>query len=585
MGSARGNSIRWKVGSRQPAASTLAQQAGVSPLIAQVLLNRGISDAEAARQFMRPTLMSLYAPDMLPGVIDAAKRIAQAVRNGEKIVIYGDYDVDGITATAILWHAIRILGGAVEWYIPHRQEGYGLNEQAITQICNEGARLIVSVDCGITAVEEVEIACARGVDVIITDHHDFRPDGKLPRCLVAVHPRLPADNPAYPNPHLCGSGVALKLAWATGQQFSGGNGKVNAALREFLLNATSLAALATIADVVPLVGENRIIARFGLLGLKQCTLAGVQALLDSAGVRNEKLDSYHVGFRLAPLLNACGRMGHAAAAVEMLTSATRERAAEIATFLQQQNRKRQETERSITQEAIEQIERLGLAAEDNHAIVVGGEGWHVGVVGIVASRIVDRYNRPAIVVSLDGDEGHGSGRSVEGFHLASGLASMGDLLLGCGGHEMAAGLTLKASNFEAFRERFLAYARAAISPELLQPEIECECEVALAELAMPVVEQLQSLGPFGQGNPRPVFCCRDVELAAEPNVVGQRGDHLQLRLRQGTTLMKGIAFGFGEMARELRRGMRIDIAFEPSINQYNGMRSVEAEIRDIRVRS
>ena len=190
-----------------------------------------------------------------------------------------------------------------------------------------------------------------------------------------------------------------------------------------------------------------------------------------------------------------------------------------------------------------------------------------------------------IVVSLDGDAGHGTGRSVEGFHLASGLASMGDLLLGCGGHEMAAGLTLKASNFEAFRERFLAYARAAISPELLQPEIECECEVALAELAMPVVEQLQSLGPFGQGNPRPVFCCRDVELAAEPNVVGQRGDHLQLRLRQGTTLMKGIAFGFGEMARELRRGMRIDIAFEPSINQYNGMRSVEAEIRDIRVRS
>ena len=576
---------RWNVLPKQEGAQALAGALGVSAIIGQILLNRGFSDVETARQFLHPSLLMLHDPALIEGMDKAAERIAAAVRAGEKIVIYGDYDVDGITATATLWHAITILGGIVDWYIPHRlDEGYGLNGQAITQICDAGAKLIISVDCGITAIYPVKVACARGVDVIVTDHHDWRPDGVLPDCVVVLHPRFPIGAATYPNPNLCGSGVAMKLAWAAGLKFSGGNGKVNAALRELLLNATSLAALATIADVVPLVGENRILAHFGLLGLKRSTLTGVKALLQSAGLLSGKVDSYDVGFRLAPRLNACGRMGHAADAVEMLTKATPARALEIAAFLEEQNRQRQDTEKQITAEALEQIERLGLGAEENHAIVVGAEGWHAGVIGIVASRIVDRYHRPAIVVSLAGEEGHGSGRSITGFHLANGLALMGDLLLGSGGHEMAAGLTLKATNFEAFRARFMEYAKSAISPELLQRELRLECEVMLSDITMAFAAELQKVGPFGPGNPRPIFCCRDVELAADANVVGKSGDHLQLRLRQGSHLMKGIAFGFGKMANELRRGTRVDLAIAPTINEYNGNRSVEVEVKDVRVK-
>lgn len=573
---------RWNVLTRSPEAQQLASALSVAPLTAQLLINRGITEVDAARQFLRPSMLALHDPGLLGNMATAAGRIAAAIKAGEKIVIFGDYDVDGITATAILWHAITLLGGNVDYYIPHRvDEGYGINADAITQICDGGAKLIISVDCGITALEPVAIACERGVDVIITDHHNWRPDGQLPKCLCIIHPRINPGEVSYPNPDLCGSGVALKLAWAAGQQFSGGNGKVSAQLRELLLNATSLAALATIADVVPLVGENRTIAHFGLLGLKKCALPGVQALIDSAGLATEKLDSYHVGFQLAPRLNACGRMGHAAEAVEMLTRATPQRAREIATYLEQQNRERQNTERKIVAEAMKQIEELKLNAPQNRAIVVGGEGWHAGVVGIVASRIVDRFHRPAIVLSLDSNEGSGSGRSIAGFHLASALAAMGDLLESSGGHEMAAGLRLKRSNFEAFRASFAAYARDAIAPEALSGELRIDAEAALSEITLPFVEQLQSLAPFGPGNPRPLLCCRNVELASDVNVVGRTGEHLQLRLRQGSAMIKGIAFKFGAMANELRRGMRLDLAFSPTLNTYNGNRSAEIEVKDI----
>ena len=355
-------------------------------------------------------------------------------------------------------------------------------------------------------------------------------------------------------------------------------------LRQFLVNATSLAALATIADVVPLVGENRILAHFGLLGLKQCSLTGVRALLESAGLLNEKVDSYHVGFMLAPRLNACGRMGHAAEAVEMLTSATPERAKEIALYLEGQNRERQATERQILDQAMNQIKELKLDADEHHAIVVGGEGWHAGVVGIVASRIVDRFHRPTIVVSLDHGEGHGSGRSITGFHLASALSAMGDLLEGSGGHEMAAGLHIKLGRFEEFRTRFLQYARKTLSPELLTPELRIDAEAQLDEIGKPLVDQFHRLGPFGPGNPRPILCCSDVELIQDPVVVGRAGDHLQMRIRQGNTSMKCIAFKFGELAGQLRRGMHLDLAVEPTLNTYNGFTSVELDVKDLRVR-
>jgi single-stranded-DNA-specific exonuclease len=577
---------RWKILPRQAQAEAFARTLGVSPIIAQALLNRGIADAEAARQFMQPSLLSLHDPSLLGNMGRAAARVAQAIRAGEKIVIYGDYDVDGIAGTTILWHAIRMLGGSVDYYIPHRvDEGYGINSEAIEEICAGGGKVIISVDCGITALEPAQLARDLGVDLIITDHHEPRPDGRAPECFCIVHPRMATESKEpYPNPHLCGASVALKLAWACGQQFAGGNGRVQTQLRQLLIDATSLAALATIADVVPLVVENRIIAYFGLMGIKQCSLSGVQALLESAGLLNEKVDSYHVGFMLAPRLNACGRMGHAEEAVEMLTRATPERAREIATALEQQNRERQATEKQILGQALDQITELKLDAEEHHAIVVGGEGWHAGVIGIVASRIVDRFHRPAIVVSLENGEGHGSGRSITGFHLANALAAMGDVLDGSGGHEMAAGLQVKAGRFDEFRTRFLQYARKMIAPEMLVAELRIEAEATLDEISKPLVDQLHRLGPFGQGNPRPILCCNDVELVQDPNVVGKSGDHLQLRIRQGVTAMKCIAFRFGRLAGQLRRGMHLDLAVEPTLNTYNGYTNVELDVKDLRVR-
>lgn len=579
-------SRRWKVLPPQPGASEFAGRLGVSPIIGQILLNRGISDAEVGRAFLHPSLLSLHDPMLMPNMEMAATRVAAAIRDGEKIVIFGDYDVDGITATATLWHAIRLLGGNVDYYIPHRiDEGYGINTQAIGQLCDEGAKLIISVDCGVTALEPAALCKQRGVDLIITDHHETRPDGLMPECFCIVHPRLGAEGAkAYPNPHLCGSGVAFKLAWATGQQFAGGNGKVNAGLRQLLLNATSLAALATIADVVPLVGENRILTHFGLMGLKQCNLTGVRALIESAGLLGETVDSYDVGFRLAPRLNACGRMGHAAEAVELLTKADPARAAEIATFLEQQNRQRQATEREILAEALAQIEQLELDREEHRAIVVGGDGWHAGVIGIVASRIVDRYHRPAIVVAMDEEGGHGSGRSVAGFHLANALAEMGDLLEGSGGHEMAAGLRVHPSKFEDFRRRFMEHAQASIAPELLAPELRIDSEAQLSQMNKALVDEFQRLGPFGQGNPRPLLCCTDVELITPPNVVGKSAEHMQLRIKQGNTSMKCIAFKLADLAPQLQKGTRIDIAVEPTLNTFNGYTNVELEVKDLKIR-
>ena len=576
---------RWRILPQHEQAGELSQRLGVSPIIAQILLNRGIEQTDDCRQFMHPSLMAMHDPKLLPNLPKAASRIAQAIRDRQKIVIYGDYDVDGITGTAILWHAIRLMGGEVEYYIPHRvDEGYGLNPQAIAAICDQGAKLIISVDCGVTAIEPAQVARERGVDLIITDHHDWPADAVLPDAYCIVHPRLPGDGPAYPNPHLCGAGVAFKLAWGLGQHFAGGNGKVNSELRQLLLNATSLAALATIADVVPLVGENRILTHFGLMGLKQCSLTGVRALLESAGLLGEKVNAYDVGFKLAPRLNACGRMGHAEDAVELLTRADSARATEIAAFLELQNRERQATEKQILEQALEQIVRLGLDKQEHHAIVVGGLGWHAGVIGIVASRIVDRFGRPAIVVTLDEQTGQGSGRSVPGFHLANALGAMGDLLEGSGGHEMAAGLRVRPKNFEAFRDRFMEHAKATLPLDLLAPELRLDAEAQLVAIDRPLVDAFTRLGPFGQGNPRPLLCCCDVELAAAPNVVGKNSDHLQFRVRQNGPLIKCIAFKRGEMAGQLRKGMRLDLAAEPVLNTFNGYSSVELDVKDIRVR-
>jgi single-stranded-DNA-specific exonuclease len=605
---------RWNIAPADPAAAELAGRLKTSPLLAQILLNRGLRDPLTCQEFLRPNLKQLHDPMTIPGLRRAAERIAQAIRDRQKIVIYGDYDVDGITAVAILWHAIRVLGGACDFYIPHRiDEGYGLNAEALRQLCDAGTNLIISVDCGITAIEQAKVAAERGVDLIITDHHEWhaakgqRDQGTegqgdktgsapapfvplslcpsvpvLPECHSLVHPRLPTDGAAYSNPHLCGAGVAFKLAWGIGLAMSGA-ARVSQEFREYLLEATALAALGTIADVVPLVGENRVLAHFGLCGLKASKLVGIQALIASAGLAGKNLDSFHVGFLLAPRLNACGRMGHARLAVEMLTTSDAAKADEIATYLEQQNRQRQSIEKKILDQALAQIEAGGWADDSKCAIVLGADGWHPGVIGIVASRIVDRFHRPAIMVALNNDHGQGSGRSIPGFHLAHALEACADHLDAFGGHEMAAGLKVQTEKFEAFRHSFCEHAGSIVKPEMLISELTLDTLAQVPQMSPALVKDLQRLGPFGHGNRRPLLCFRDVELSAPPRRVGKTGDHLQLHIRQSGQFIKCIAFGHGEMFDHLRIGTRLDLAVEPTLNEYNGYVSVELEVKDIQL--
>jgi len=571
----------WNLAPKHPDAQALADRLKVSPLVAQILLTRGISDPQDCQTFLRPTLAALHRPETLAGVTQAADRIARAIRDKQKIVIYGDYDVDGITASSILWHAIRTLGGHAEYYVPHRiDEGYGLNPSAIAQLCDQGAKLIITVDCGITAIEPANVARDRGVDLIITDHHEWKEDGGLPHAHTLVHPRLPTGGAPYGNPHLCGAGVAFKLAWGIGLAMSGA-ARVSDAFKAFLIDATALAALGTIADVVPLVGENRALAHFGLSGLKESNLTGIKALIASAGLTGQKLSSFDVGFKLGPRLNACGRMGHAQLAVEMLTSADAARAGEIATYLEAQNKSRQAVEKKIAEQAAQQAIDLGYDGDDSRAVVLGSTDWHPGVIGIVASRIVERFHRPAIMVALSNGHGQGSGRSISGFHLAKALHAVGEHLEAYGGHEMAAGLKVKTEKFEDFRHAFREHALGALTPEQLIPRLRLDAEAVIPQFTEALVRDLDRLGPFGHANPRPVLCLKGLEIASPPRRVGKTGDHLQLQLRKDGRIIKAIGFGYGKLEPDLKVGGHVDVAGEPTTNEWNGRVTVEMEIRDL----
>ena len=583
---------RWDLMEVDPAAAAeLARHLKVSPAVGQMLLNRGFdaADLDAARGFLRPQLTDLIDPARLPGCDAAAERLARALRDGERVVIYGDYDVDGITASSILWHALTTLGhphDRLGTYVPHRiDEGYGLNADAVRSLADGGANVIVTVDCGVTACDEAVCARECGVDLIVTDHHEWtrHPDGSpcLPEAATAVvHPKL--DGGSYGNDHLTGAGVALKLAWQIGRAFTG-KAKVSGPMRQFLVDAVSLAALGTVADVAPLVGENRAIVKHGLDKLTQTSLHGLRSLIDAAGLDIGKIESMDVGFKIGPRLNACGRMGHAAEAVEMLTVAAPGRSKDIAAYLEKQNRQRQTTEKAVTREAIETVRDHGWDAGDRAGIVVAGEGWHAGVVGIVASRLVEEYGRPCCVLSLDGDVAAGSGRSVEGFHLAHALAECGDLLQTHGGHAMAAGLRLGAANLDAFRDRFAEVAARDLPGTDRRRSLRADAEVKLHAVTASLATEVKRLGPFGTGNPRPMLILRGLTLASA-RAVGREGDHLQLQLTDqlGVTV-KGIAFGCGDLAARLAPGDGLDVAAVPSLNEWQGRTSVELEVRDLRL--
>jgi single-stranded-DNA-specific exonuclease len=575
----RPDSRTWRIADVWAGADDLARQLNTFPLIAQVLANRGITEADAARSYLNPSLADLHDPELLGGCVEAAGLVAKAVADGKKIVIYGDYDVDGVTGVAILHACLRMAGARPEFYVPHRlDEGYGVNAEAIAKLAGEGTQMLITVDCGISAVGPLSAARKAGMQVVVTDHHT--PGEQLPPADAIVHPSLPGGG--YPNPHAAGANVAFKLAWQIAREHCGSK-RVDDEMRDFLLNSTCLAALGTIADVVPLIGENRSLAVYGLRALPATKHPGLRALIDSAGLADEKLDAYHVGFVLAPRINACGRMGHARLAVELMTDAAPRRCNQIADYLAKQNAERQKVQKQIADEAAEMVREGGLDSPERRSIVLWSDRWHGGIVGIVASRMVDMFNKPAILIAFNGDGcGQGSGRSVPGFHMRDALAACGDKLMSFGGHAMAGGLRVRASQVQPFAEAFEAYAQTAIPPGSLTPTLAIDAETTLGALSYDAVERMSRMSPFGQGNPAPLVAVRGCRVLTPPRRMGRTGETLGMMLAQGSTTMRAVGFGMGVLADLLVGINTVDVAAQPKLNTFNGSTSVELILEDVR---
>jgi len=580
----RGLTHRWEVrcGTRAP-----AERAGES-LVDRVLAARGLVDPAAAARFCSPTLLDMHAPSLLPGADEAADRLLSAATAGRAIVIYGDYDVDGVSAIAILYHTLRAIEptARVSWFVPHRvDDGYGLGAEALRSLRASGADLVVSVDCGITAFEPARVAQEIGVELIITDHHTVPPTGLgLPAAAAIVHPALAGG--AYPFTDLCGAGVAFKVAWRMAT-LAAGSERVGASMQQLLMNLLAFVALGTIADVMPLVGENRVLASFGLRLIKRTPFVGLNALIDATSLADTKIDCERVGFVLGPHLNACGRMGHAADAVRLFTTDDHTEAAAIARSLASMNDDRRRTERAIFESAVRKAEDAGMTSPDRRIIVLEDPSWHPGVIGIVCSRLVERFGRPAILLNRQRDLCRGSARSVEGYSILRALETCAADLTAYGGHDMAAGLTIANDRLDAFVEAITAHANEHIPVTHLTPALRIDCGAGLAELTLGAVRALRQLGPFGRGNPRPVLRLADLVVCGAPRQMGAEGRHLSMQVsdpRPGRDgMMRAVWWKRAEHAAALAAGCRVELAAEPKINDWNGRVAVELDIRDARI--
>ena len=557
----------------------LCGQLKVSPLLGQVLLARGFSQVDSARAFLGAKLSDLHDPSELPGINAAADLIVQAIQDKRRITIYGDYDVDGVTGTSILWHCLQLSNATVDYYIPCRmEEGYGLNNAALQLLYEEDPkRLVVSVDCGIASIAEAAMARTIGLDLIITDHHTI--GSQLPDALVLVHPRLPGS--VYPFGDLCGAGVAFKLAWAICQRLGDGK-KASPRMKEFLKQAVGLAALGTVADVVPLLGENRVIVRYGLQTVREQSSLGMKALMRVAGLFDKpELRADDIGFGLGPRINAAGRLGQARLAVELLTTENAERATKLAEYLDTLNNNRKTVERRILKQAREMVSE-NPEWEKHKTLVLAHHDWHPGVIGIVASRVTEEFGKPTVLIALrDDGTGQGSGRSWAGFDLYSGLESCRQHVVSFGGHKAAAGVRLKAVDVGAVRETLASWAADNFHPTAADTELRIDAEVLLSEVTFPAVRELDRLGPFGQENPQPRFVASRVELAEPPKTMGEGDRHLAIKVRQQGTTMRGVAFGRGDWAEQLQSTVGpISVTFAPVINTFNGFNKVELHLID-----
>ena len=572
---------RWSSAIPQPLlAGQLASQLKISPLLAQCLLNRGFSEPSAIEQFLQPRLNNLADPFLLPNMDAAIGRLLRAREQNESLVIFGDYDVDGVTSTALLLEVLRTLGWRVDFYLPNRMdEGYGLSTDGVENCLKKfPATLLLAVDCGSTAVETIALLRARGVDVIVLDHHQV--SNPAPAAVALVNPQL-APEPRTPHSalrvfhELCSAGLAFKLAHALvkrGRQ-TGLPGAAEFDLRPLL----DLVALGTIADIVPLIGENRILVSAGLERLNQTLRPGVVALKKVAQ-SPEKLGAYDVGFQLAPRLNAAGRLESAEESLRLILSRDLAEATPIAQNLDSRNRERQKIERGIVEE-VTGVVRSKFNPQKDFVIVEGQLLWHIGVVGIVASRVLQEFYRPTIIIGGENGEMRGSGRSIAGFDLAAALRECHDLLLRHGGHSMAAGLSIAPDKIDSLRQRLNEIARLKLRPEDLQPPLRIDAEVGLEEITLESIAELDRLKPTGQGNPAVQFCARNLSHQRPLQRMGAQKQHVKMWVTDGLATLEALWWNSGEKSLPVGK---FDLAFAPQENEFNGRRSVQLKVLDWR---
>ena len=572
--------MKWTIPESDPAGvAGLARALGLTAPAARVLWARGYRTVEQATRFLEPTIADLLDPGLLKDMPAAVDRLRRAIEKKERILLYGDYDVDGTSAVVILKKGLDLLGGNASFHVPHRlKDGYGMKSEVVEEAAAAGVSLIVSVDTGIRANDVVRHATTLGIDVIVTDHH--LPETELPPAVAVLNPNRP--DCGYPEKNLCGAGVAFKLMDALIRAFGWEQGR-----RERLIDSLlKLVAIATVADVVPLTGENRVIVKRGLAGLDRVRNPGLRALLDVSGFpEGESPSAGQVAFRVAPRINAAGRMASAADVIEMFLTEDADRARALAAKLHELNADRQQTEAEIARAIFEQCVEQPVTDHDA-ALVFAGEGWHRGVVGIVASRVVERFHRPAFVLGLENGMAQGSGRSIPVFHLLEALEAMPELFGKFGGHRQAAGLTLDAAKVEEFRERLRAYAGERLTPADFERELAIDAEIAGEEIDDRSVADILRLAPFGFGNPAPMFAVRGVEIAAPPDI--RKEKHLFLRLKIHGRTIRAKAWNFADRAAELTPGTRVDLALQFEDDAYSAARGYspwQAVVRDVRVAS
>ncbi len=560
---------RWNINPfKEKDSRTLVRKLGISPLIATLLTNRGINGPEEAKRFLNCDLNDLHSPYLLKDMNKAIRRIKKAVTNKEKIMLFGDFDVDGITGITIMAKTIELIGGEGEYYFPNRlTEGYGLNKKAIDNAKREDISLIVTVDCGISANREVSYAKSKGIDVIIIDHHE--PLDMLPEATAIINPKQKGCK--YPYKELAAVGVAFKVTQALIEEY-------DIDFDEF--SFLDMVCLGTVADVMPLDGENRIIVKNGLKQLMKTKNIGLRALIKVSDLEGKEINPGHISFRLGPRINAAGRLTSADKVMRLFQTDSEDEAEDISYTLNEQNTHRQDIQQKILDEALLKIKKE-INMDKDRCIILAKKGWHKGVIGIVASKIVEKYHRPTILIAIEKDAGYGSGRSIPNFHLLKAADSCKKLLMNYGGHNQAIGMKINEKNIKKLRKEINKYAKTKIAMEDLIPKINLDAELKLSQVNLNLIKEINKLFPFGIGNPKPTFCSADLSLEDYPRILKEK--HIKMELRDQTTTMQAIGFGMAHFYDEvIENSKQIHIVYFPELKEWNGNQTIELNLKDMK---